>query len=340
MAQPGSAVWRGVEYRNPVIVQRNWCIDDSLHWFLAATFEGDAVSIGFSEAGPVDDVLATWHGIAGLEWLSSLSQSEYESAVARTRDYIAAGDVYQANICRVLRAPLSHDADLRGLWQVLHNRHGAPFSGFIDIPADIFPELPDGLGIVSSSPELFLQRRGNTLLTAPIKGTAPTTEQLLPKDRSENLMIVDLMRNDLARISLPGSVTVPKLFALEPHPGLVHLVSYVQSRVDDAFTWDRAAEELLPPGSVSGAPKSSAIRIIAELERRPRGYYCGAFGIAHADAADLAVGIRSFYRAGDALEFGTGAGITWGSDPTGEWQETELKAAKLLSVAAMDWNVG
>ena len=337
MESCGTAVWRGVEYRNPVRVQWDWEIDADLHWFLASTFEGETLAIGFTDSVPVAASDAAWVGIDESTWSTSLSQADYEAAVNRTREYIAAGDVYQANVCRVLTAPLPEDADLRGLWQLLDSKHGAPYSGYIDVPAGIFAELPEGLGVVSSSPEMFLQRRGKTLLTAPIKGTAPTEAQLLPKDRSENLMIVDLMRNDLARIGIAGTVTVPKLFALEPHPGLVHLVSYVQTRVDDDFTWQRAAAELLPPGSVSGAPKSSAVRIIRELEGRSRGYYCGAFGIAHGDTADLAVGIRSFFRVGGSLEFGTGAGITWGSDPTGEWQETELKAARLLSVAAMKW---
>ena len=339
MSIPGIAVWRGVEFRRPERVLRSWEIDDELHWFLAVTFEGERVAVGFTERLALDDTVARWHGIARDAWTTSLDQAAYENAVRRTRDYIAAGDVYQANICRVLTTALPAAHSLRGLWQLLTAQHGAPYAGFIDIPAGAFPELPDGIGIVSSSPELFLQRRGDTLLTAPIKGTAKTADELLPKDRSENLMIVDLMRNDLARLSIPGSVTVPKLFALEPHPGLVHLVSYVQSRVTADFTWELAARELLPPGSVSGAPKSSAVRIIRELEGRARGYYCGAFGIAHRDSADLAVGIRSFYRVGNTLEFGTGAGITWQSDPTGEWHETELKAAKLLSVVAQDWGL-
>lgn len=337
MTNPGTAVWRGFEYRNPVRVLTSWDIDADLHWFLAATFEGERLAIGFAAKGPVSSLIARWPGIASDAWTSSLDQAEYERAVSRTRDFIAVGDVYQVNICRVLTAPLEPGSDLRGLWQVLDARHGAPYSGYVDVPADVFDELPEGLGIVSSSPELFLQRRGDTLLTAPIKGTAPTASELLPKDRSENLMIVDLMRNDLARISVPGSVSVPKLFALEPHPGLVHLVSYVQSRVDDSFSWERAASQLLPPGSVSGAPKSSAVRIIEELEGRARGYYCGTFGVAHGTDADLAVGIRSFYRVGERLEFGTGAGITWNSDPAGEWRETELKAARLLAVAATEW---
>lgn len=338
MTHRGSAVWRGLEYRNPVRVQRNWSIDKELHWFLASTFEGERIAVGFSEVLQVSSVARHWTGIAASEWSTSLTQPQYESAVERTRAFIADGDVYQANICRVLSAMLPPDADLRGLWQLLEAKHGAPYSGFIDIPAGEFDALPEGLGIVSSSPEMFIQRRGNTLLTAPIKGTAPTESELLPKDRAENLMIVDLMRNDLARVSIAGTVTVPKLFALEPHPGLVHLVSYVQSRVDEEFDWERAADELLPPGSVSGAPKSSALRIIRELEGRARGHYCGAFGIAYGDHADLAVGIRSFFRVGNRIEFGTGAGITWGSDPTGEWHETELKAARLLAVAASEWS--
>lgn len=334
-----AAVWRGYEYRDVVAVRPDWHIDDALHWFLASTFEGAQVAVGFRNRGPVKADESRWAGIERSAWTSSMDREAYESAVRRTRERIAAGDVYQANICRVLTAPLALDADLRGLWRVLDARHGAPYSGYLDVPAGVFSELPDGLGIVSASPEMFLHRDGRTLLTAPIKGTAPTEEEMLPKDRAENLMIVDLMRNDLASICVAGTVTVPKLFAMEPHPGLVHLVSYVQGRVDDGFGWADVEAHLLPPGSVSGAPKSSAVRIIRELEPVVRGHYCGAYGIAHRDQAQLAVGIRSFFRVGATLQFGTGAGITWGSDPSGEWLETELKAARLLAVAAESWGM-
>lgn len=330
-------MWQGREYSHPVRVLRNWQIDDSLHWFLAATFEGEAIAVGFADVREIQADTETWPGVEPHLWRSSLDEEAYTCAVASTRDSIALGDVYQANICRVLSAPIPRSGSLRGLWRLLDARHGAPFSGYIDIPAGAFGELPRGLGIVSASPELFLQRRGQTLLTAPIKGTAPTEHELLPKDRAENLMIVDLMRNDLAMVSAPGSVSVPKLFALEPHPGLVHLVSYVQSTLRTELDWQGIADHVLPPGSVSGAPKSSALRIIRALEGRPRGYYCGAFGVAHTDRADLAVGIRSFFRVGDQIEFGTGAGITWGSDPEGEWRETELKTSRLLAVAAQRW---
>ena len=335
----GRAVWRGVEYSDVAAVLPNWDIDDTLHWFLAATFEGDAVAVGFRQRAALGAAApgeAPWPGIPRAAWASSLDRDGYVHAVERTRAHVAAGEVYQANICRVLSADWPADASLRGLWRQLDARHGAPFSGYIDIPAGVHVALPDGLGIVSSSPELFLRRRGDTLLTAPIKGTAPTADGLLAKDRAENLMIVDLMRNDLAAISVAGSVSVPQLFALEPHPGLVHLVSYVQSRLPASAGWEDLRTHLLPAGSVSGAPKSSAVRIIRDLEGRPRGHYCGVFGVAHGTDADLAVGIRSFFRIGSRLEFGTGAGITWGSDPVGEWNETELKAARLLAVAAVE----
>ena len=332
-------MWRGREYTRPVKVLTSWHIDDELHWFLASTFEGSCIAVGFAEVGPVSPSASSWPGIAREDWGSSLDRAAYVGAVLATQNSIASGDVYQANICRILSASWPCEGTIRGLWQSLDAQHGAPYSGYIDIPAGLFDELPDGLGIVSSSPEMFLQRRGSVLLTAPIKGTAPTEHELLPKDRAENLMIVDLMRNDLAMVSDPGSVAVPKLFALERHPGLVHLVSYVESRLRDGLGWNDIAQHMLPPGSVSGAPKSSAVRIIEDLEGRARGYYCGAFGVARGKDADLAVGIRSFFRIGERLEFGTGAGITWGSDPVGEWLETELKASRLLAVAEQRWGL-
>jgi para-aminobenzoate synthetase component 1 len=177
--------------------------------------------------------------------------------------------------------------------------------------------------------------------SGPIKGTARTAAELLPKDHAENVMIVDLVRNDLGRVCATGSVTVPALCAVEPHPGLVHLVSTVRGELRPDAGWPELFAAAFPPGSVTGAPKSSALRIIAELETAPRGPYCGAVGWVDADrhTAELAVGIRTFWidrdgAAGPVLRFGAGAGITWGSDPYGEWAETELKAARLLAVAS------
>ncbi len=329
----GFAQWRGWDYTDVVDVRDDWCIDDAWHWFLTATFEGEQHAVAFATRTPSTDVDGPWPGIARAAWRSSLDHGGYVEAVERTREAIARGDVYQANICRILQAEWPDGASLRGLARALRDHHPAPYAGLLDVPAG--PGLPDGLGVVSASPELFLARDGTLLRTAPIKGTAPTAAAMLAKDEAENLMIVDLMRNDLARICMPGSVRVSRLFDIEEHPGLVHLVSEVEGRLaSDADAWP-SISTLLPAGSVSGAPKSSALRIIRALEGRDRGLYCGVLGVASGGVATLAVGIRCFVRRGPWLEFGLGAGITWGSDPEGEWRETELKADRLLAVAAI-----
>jgi para-aminobenzoate synthetase component 1 len=195
--------------------------------------------------------------------------------------------------------------------------------------------------IATASPELFLRRAGRTVESGPIKGTARTEADLLEKDRAENVMIVDLVRNDLGQVCTTGSVTVPDLCAVEKHPGLVHLVSTVRGELRAGAGWPELLAAAFPAGSITGAPKSSAMRIIDALETAPRGPYCGALGWVDADrgVGELAVGIRTFWidRAPDGtalLRFGAGAGITWGSDPEGEWRETELKAARLLAVAS------
>jgi para-aminobenzoate synthetase component 1 len=178
--------------------------------------------------------------------------------------------------------------------------------------------------------------------SSPIKGTAPDDTGLLPKDEAENVMIVDLVRNDLQRVSRPGTIAVPSLLRVERHPGLVHLVSTVEGRLAPGRGWPDLLAATMPPGSVSGAPKSSALRAIRDLEPVPRGPYCGAVGYVDADrgTARLAVGIRTFWLDGGILRFGTGAGITWGSDPAREWDETELKAARLVGLASAGWRGG
>ncbi len=328
----GFAHWRGWRYTGVSEVRADWHIDDERHWFIASTFEGERYAVAFDHRDRGELASGSWGGVPVDTWRSSLDRDQYMEAVRATRRSIAAGSVYQANICRVLQAPMPQSRSLLGLWHLVRARHPAPYAGCIDVPASTV--MPDGLAIVSASPELFLERRGAIVRTAPIKGTATRAEMMLSKDRAENLMIVDLMRNDLARICAPGSVSVPRLFELESHPGLVHLVSHVQGRLLEGRDPWAAIEGLLPAGSVSGAPKSSAVRIIRALEGRDRGFYCGVLGMAHGSNADLAVGIRTFSRVGDHLEFGVGAGITWDSDPQGEWDETELKASRLLPLAA------
>ena len=203
----------------------------------------------------------------------------------------------------------------------------APYAAFVEVP-DI------GLSVASASPELFLRRQGSTITSGPIKGTAATVDLLQDKDRAENVMIVDLMRNDLGRVCEPGTIHLPRFLATEPHPGLVHLVSDVQGRLTSDITWPDIFDATFPPGSVTGTPKSSALQVINALEPVSREVYCGAIGWIDADTGDaeLAVAIRTFWESEGDLCFGTGAGITWGSDPLCEWEETELKAARLIGL--------
>ena len=203
-------------------------------------------------------------------------------------------------------------------------RNPAQFAFYLNI---------EGLEVASASPERFLSRNGLKIITSPIKGTIRSDEDVFgEKDKAENLMIVDLMRNDLGRICEAGSIEVSELFRNEKHPGITHLVSDVEGRLKSGISWREILEATMPPGSVSGAPKSSALSIIEENEGL-RGPYCGTIGWIHGDRAELSVAIRTFWREGSTLNFGTGAGITWGSDPAAEWEETQLKARHLISIA-------
>ena len=306
-------------------------LDGGGWWAVLLTFEGRVVCARFGDVRVAALPVAPWPGVALEAWTSSMDREQYVVGVARIRDGIAAGDYYQVNLCRVLRAPLPGPADLLGLAGLLQVGNPAPYAGVL--------RLPDhDVDVVSASPELFLRREGDRVASGPIKGTATTPSGLTEKDRAENVMIVDLVRNDLGAVAMTGSVEVPALNAVEPHPGLVHLVSTVTATLRDGAGWPELLAAAFPPGSVTGAPKSSALRAIDELEPVPRGPYCGAVGWVDGDRrrATLAVGIRTFWRQEGALHLGTGAGITWASDAVAEWDETELKARRLRAVAAQE----
>jgi para-aminobenzoate synthetase component 1 len=313
-------------------------LDSSGFWVVVAAFEGGTLCARFGDVRPDPaPPVPRWRGPTPDHWSTSLERDAYIAGVRRIREYIAAGEVYQANLCRILSAPLPDPApgaaDIDALTAVLALGNPAPYAGTVRLPAH-------GVEIATASPELYLRREGARVESGPIKGTGRTEEDLLPKDHAENVMIVDLVRNDLGRVCATGSVTVPELCVTEKHPGLVHLVSTVRGELPPDTGWQELLAATFPPGSVTGAPKSSALRIIDELETAPRGPYCGGIGWVDADrrTGELAVGIRTFWidRTGGApvLRFGTGAGITWGSDPGREWDETELKAARLLEVAS------
>ncbi len=313
-------------------------LDRGGFWAVVVTFEGTVTCVRFasvtrSTAPPVGGAAALWPGV-GSAWHSSLDEQAYRAGVGDIRDRIAAGEVYQVNLCRILSHPLPDSAPLHALYDVLAEGNPAPYACLVDVPEA-------GLEVVSASPELFLRRSGDRLESRPIKGTAVDAGAMLAKDYAENVMIADLVRNDLGHVCRPGTVSVDALCAPEEHPGLVHLVTTVSGRLRPGVRWREIADATLPPGSVSGAPKSSALRAIAELESAARGPYCGAVGWVDADAgeASLAVGIRTFWADRDEagrrwLRFGTGAGITWDSDPGQEWRETELKAARLVGLAS------
>ncbi|MEU6224386.1 chorismate-binding protein [Streptomyces sp. NPDC047042] len=311
-------------------------LDSTGFWAVCADYGGRLTCARFrdvrKEAVPAPGSgRAVWRGPNADDWTSSLDRAAYTAGVRRIREHIAAGEVYQANLCRVLSAPVAPDADVDALTSLLAHGNPAPFAGTIRLPAH-------GVEIATASPELFLRRAGRTVESGPIKGTGRTEADLLEKDYAENVMIVDLVRNDIGRVCTTGSVTVPELCVVEKHPGLVHLVSTVRGELGPGTGWPELLAAAFPPGSVTGAPKSSALRIIDALETAPRGPYCGGVGWVDADrgTGELAVGIRTFWidRADGMLRFGTGAGITWGSDPEAEWRETELKASRLLAIAS------
>lgn len=317
-------------------------LDSQGRWAVVITFEGAPLFARFEQWVPVrsgfEPRIGTWCGPSSEAWSSSLSENEYREGVDQLRDEIAKGVVYQVNLCRTLTAALPSDdpsdSDVAALAQILATRNPSPYGGFI--------RLPDhGVELATASPELFLRRRNGVLESGPIKGTSDELGDFPEKDRAENIMIVDLVRNDLGRICEAGSVHVPQLLTTEQIPGgITHLVSYVRGTLTPGAAWSEVLAALSPAGSISGAPKLSALRLISQLEPVERGPYCGAIGWVDADTneAELAVGIRTFWITNVAgqrtLNFGTGAGITWGSEAEQEWRETELKARHLTTLAS------
>ncbi len=319
------AYFPGVSARQLEVVHDDPAVlDGGGRWAVAVGFEGETVLARFGTWSEETAPTRPWEGVSG-PWRTSLSRAQYQAGVRRVQDHIGRGWVYQVNLCRVLSAPCE-SGDLLGLYNRLLPMEAA-FAGFLHLP-------DHGVQIASASPERFLSRDGGLMWSSPIKGTADHPDRFLAKDRSENIMIVDLVRNDLGRVATTGTVGVRQLLAVEPYPGLYHLVSTVTADVSGR-SWREILAATMPPGSVSGAPKLAALDVIKELEPVPRQWYCGAFGWIDTDTgrAELAVAIRTFWLRDGELHFGTGAGITWGSDPAGEWQETVLKAQRLIGIA-------
>jgi para-aminobenzoate synthetase component 1 len=258
-------------------------------------------------------------------WRSTLDEPDHARRVHAIKALLDAGECYQVNLTRQLT--LDERVDPIALFEMIATRHFAPHAALLTF---------DGVAIVSASPELFLRVDDRRVETRPIKGTASDGALLRAsaKDRAENVMIVDLARNDLGRVCVPGSVRVPSLFAVEPHPGLHHLVSTVVGERRRDVTLGDLVRATFPPASVTGAPKPRVLRAIEELEPVRRGVYCGAIGWVDGDRAtsEWSVAIRTFVVTATQTHFGVGGGIVADSQAAAEWAETELKAARLLAL--------
>ena len=253
-------------------------------------------------------------------WERSWSDGEYAAAVEAVRNAIERGDVYQVNLVQHLSAPFAGDPGaLAARLAPLRPLHPRPLAG-------------DGWAVVSASPELFLARRGRRLWTSPIKGTRPLGEHVEgAKDAAEHVMIVDLERNDLSRVCVPGSVRWPELLVERELAGVVHLVSTVEGTLREDAGLAEVLAATFPGGSVTGAPKISAIDHIARLEPVGRGASMGALGTIYPNGDfDLALTIRTFAVADDRIHLWVGGGIVWDSDPEAEIEESWVKARPLL----------
>jgi para-aminobenzoate synthetase component 1 len=288
------------------------------------------------------DVASRRDPLGPTSWHTGLEHDEFADRVNAVLDLLRAGECYQVNLTR----RLTHDdaIDPVALHAGLARAHPAPHLALLHLP-----DLGPGTTVVSASPERYLRVHQREVETRPIKGTAATSTALRAssKDHAENVMIVDLARNDLGRVCTPGSVQVPGLCAIESHPGLHHLVSTVRGRLHDDVGIGALVRATFPPASVTGAPKPRVLQAIEDLEPVRRGVYCGALGWIDTSAgdparvtADLAVAIRTFTVLGTRGEgcthFSVGGGIVADSQPDAEWAETELKAARLLAVAGAE----
>lgn len=265
---------------------------------------------------------------------SNFSRASYEVAFAAIQAYLRAGDCYQINLAQRFAAQASGDAF--SAYCKLRQLSPAPYSAFLNLPQ---------AQILCASPERFLQVRQGHVETKPIKGTRPSVADALqnallvqdlrsnPKDRAENLMIVDLLRNDLSKSCVPGSVQVPKLFEVESYATVHHLVSTVTGELAAGRDALALLRDCFPGGSVTGAPKQRAMEIIEQLEPQRRGIYCGSIGYIGFDGnMDCNIAIRTLVYAGGEIRCWAGGGIVADSEVAAEYQETLDKAAAMLEL--------
>ena len=264
--------------------------------------------------------------------------SLFTNAVLRAKEYIAKGDVYQANLSREWSAEVDEFLDASDIYEALCDSNPGPFAGMArwrDIE------------IISSSPERLLEVRNGTASTRPIAGTRPRSDDVVtddglsaelfahPKERAEHIMLVDLERNDLGRVCAPGTVEVNEMMVLESYKHVHHIVSNVHGRLRDDVTPGQAIAAVFPGGTITGCPKVRCMEIISELEQGPRGAYTGSFGYLNRDGSlDLNILIRTIVKQGNQVTFRAGSGIVADSDPVAELDETRAKAEGMLRAIA------
>lgn len=265
-----------------------------------------------------------------MDWTAP-DRNRHLTAVAACLEAIAAGEVYQACVCTQFHGRITGD----------------PLDFFVDAVARTAPAraayVAGSWGAVASlSPELFLRRRDESVISSPIKGTLPLHKspallRTSVKDVAENIMIVDLVRNDLSRLAITGSVTVPELLRVRPAPGVWHLVSTVAARIPVDMPMSEVLEATFPPASVTGTPKGRARELLLDWEPERRGIYCGTVGLASPSAGtELNVAIRTVeFDAHGAAVLGVGGGITADSDPAAEWEECLHKAAPTVGLGQL-----
>jgi para-aminobenzoate synthetase component 1 len=265
---------------------------------------------------------------------SNFTPESYANAFAAVRKYLQAGDCYQINLAQRFSAAASGNA--LDAYLMLRSLSPAPYSAFLNLPQ---------AQILCASPERFLQVQNGSVETKPIKGTRPRSSDLQqdrqlaeelrnhPKDRAENLMIVDLLRNDLGKSCVPGAVRVPKLFEVESFANVHHLVSTVEGKLAEGRDALQLLQDCFPGGSVTGVPKLRAMQIIAQLEPNGRGVYCGTIGYVGFDGnMDSNIVIRTLVYSGDEIRCWAGGGIVADSNVTEDYQETIDKASVMLKL--------
>ncbi len=260
-------------------------------------------------------------------------------AVAHAKRYIAAGDIYQANLSRGWRASVDSRLDSHRIFEALERANPAPFAGLASWK---------GTTIISSSPERLLAVRGRSASTRPIAGTRPRSDvrsidaglsaELVthPKERAEHVMLIDLERNDLGRVCVPGSVTVDEMMVIESYAHVHHIVSNVRGELRADVTPGEAIRAVFPGGTITGCPKVRCMEIIRQLEAGQRGAYTGSFGYLNRDGScDLNILIRTMVHTGNTVTFRAGSGIVADSDPDAELAETRVKAKGLVKALSL-----